>query len=496
MTSLHCVRARLRQGLRWLTCVPLLGGCAVQVGDERVGQSSDAVTVCAAGTVVQGVDVSVYQATVDWPTVKAAGLDFAIARISDGTSLDTDFATNWTGMKSAGLLRGAYQFFEPGQDPMAQAAVVVGAVGKLGAGDLPVTADMEVTGGQSAAAIAANLQTWMTAVQAGTGKTPMVYAASGFWDGSVGSSAFASNPLWVANWGATCPSMPTGWSAWAFWQHSDTGTVAGISGNVDLDEYNGTLAQLQTFAGGGGTAPDGGVSGTYGAQYVSQSWPLASMTMTMTTCQTQAVTLTLKNTGTLAWDSKTRLATTNPRDRVSAFGDSTWLLGDRAAAVTGTVAPGGTYEFKFDFHAPPTTGSSKEYFGLVEEGVVWFGDPGQGGPADTDLEANIQVTAGATDCVVDPGVPDGGATPIDGGAEDGGLRGDAAADTGNDGGKGDAASGPPDAGQPAFQEGDHGCGCATAGAAGTQGGAIAGVAVALAALTRRKRRCVMTHGRT
>ena len=78
------------------------------------------------------------------------------------------------------------------------------------------------------ATIVANLQTWMTAVKAGTGKQPMVYTAPGWWDGNVGSSAFGSDPLWVANWGAPCPSLPTGWSNWVFWQDSDMGTVSGI----------------------------------------------------------------------------------------------------------------------------------------------------------------------------------------------------------------------------------------------------------------------------
>ncbi len=48
----------------------------------------------------------------------------------------------------------------------------------------------------------------------------------------------------------SCPDLPNGWSQWSVWQYSDSGSVSGISGAVDLDEYNGTLADLQTFAGG------------------------------------------------------------------------------------------------------------------------------------------------------------------------------------------------------------------------------------------------------
>jgi lysozyme len=474
-----------------------LAGCAFPTGDESTAQQSQAAGVCASGSVVQGIDVSVYQGTVDWTAVKSAGMDFAIARISDGSALDTQFATNWTRMKSAGLVRGAYQYFEPGQDPTTQASIVVSAVGMLGNGDLPVTADMEATGGQSAATIVANLQTWMAAVKAGTGKTPMVYTAEGYWDSSVGgSSAFASDPMWVANWGVPCPSMPTGWTGWSFWQYDDKGSVAGIS-PVDTDEFNGTLAELQVFAGGGPTPGDAGAAGIYAATYVSQSWPLASMAWTLMPCETVASSITLKNAGTLPWDGHTRLATTQPRDRKSDFGDATWIAVDRPAGVSGAVAPGDTFEFKFDFHAPPTPGTYTEYFGLTEEGVAWFGDPGQGGPPDDQIEANIEVSGPAGNCAVDPGVPDGGVISADAGGEGGeggvggGKGGDAAAGggdgavagPGSDGGEAGAGE-PPVGSQPA-----GGCGCSLPGRAiGADARALGACAIGFASVCRRRKR--------
>lgn len=367
-----------------LTALPLvLAGCtAGGPGDDgRLGEAEEA-SVCAAGAVTKGVDVSVYQGSVNWGTAHGTGLGFAIARISDGTgSIDSTFAGNWAGIKSAGMIRGAYQFFEPGEDPTAQANIVIQKVGMLGAGDLPVTADVEVTGGQSAATIAAHLKTWLDAVEAGTGKKPMIYTAPGFWNGSVASSAFGSYPLWVANWGVSCPSMPTGWSNWVFWQNSDMGSVSGIPATVDLDEYNGDAASLTDYAG----APD------WGAQYVTQSWPLATTTLTMTVNQVLPASITLKNIGTKSWDSSTKLATTQPRDRMSPFAGSDWLAPNRLAGVTGTVKPGQSYKFTFDFHAPSTPGTYDEFYGVVEEGVHWFSDSGQGGPPDDDIEAKIQV---------------------------------------------------------------------------------------------------------
>lgn len=133
-------------------------------------------------------------------------------------------------------------------------------------------------------------------------------------------------------------------------------------------------------------------SAEYAAQFVSQSFPLATTTLMMTEGEVIPSYIELKNTGTKSWDSSTRIGTTQPRDRVSVFADSTWVSDNRPAQVTGTVAPGQTYKFEFDL-AATKVGNFDEFFGVVEDGVAWFSDPGQGGPPDDDLEVKITVVA-------------------------------------------------------------------------------------------------------
>ena len=219
--------------------------------ESCAASAEEALSVCAGGPTVKGVDVSVYQGTVDWTKVKAAGIDFAFARISDGTANpDSTFTPNWKGMKSAGVIRGAYQFWRASVDPTAQANLVASslkAAGGLEAGDLPVVMDIETADGASATTIAANMKTWLAAVKASTGLTPIIYTSVGTYP--ISATTYDTYPLWVANYGVTCPSMPVGWSKWEFWQNGDAGSVSGISGGVDTDVFNGTLAQLQTFAG-------------------------------------------------------------------------------------------------------------------------------------------------------------------------------------------------------------------------------------------------------
>ena len=211
--------------------------------DRAAFTSRDALTVCAAGSTVKGIDVSEWQGSINWSAVAGAGWTFAYIRISDGSGhLDPYFHSNWTNAHNAGVIRGAYQFFEPGQSASTQAQVVINAVGRLGNGDLPVMMDVE-----TATPTTAELNTWLSAVEAGTGKRPIIYTSAGLWNRWFPSGGFGNFGLFAANWGASCPSLAAGWSNWVFWQYSDCESVSGISGCVDGDRYNGTLAALQGY---------------------------------------------------------------------------------------------------------------------------------------------------------------------------------------------------------------------------------------------------------
>ena len=58
-------------------------------------------------TRLNGIDVSYYQGTVNWQSVKAAGNAFAFARATYGsTKVDPQFSTNWPAMIPSGNLLG------------------------------------------------------------------------------------------------------------------------------------------------------------------------------------------------------------------------------------------------------------------------------------------------------------------------------------------------------------------------------------------------------
>ena len=102
-----------------------------------------ALTVCAPGSTVDGIDVSHYDGTVDWAQVKGAGYVFGIAKATEGlTFSDSQFAVNWAAMKEAGLVRGGYHFFRPLDDGAQQADFFLSKIGtRFAEGDLPPILD-------------------------------------------------------------------------------------------------------------------------------------------------------------------------------------------------------------------------------------------------------------------------------------------------------------------------------------------------------------------
>lgn len=201
----------------------------------------------------QGVDVSRFQSHVDWVQVKQAGMVFAFARaldIAGGTAGDSRFAANWPGMEAAGLRRGAYCFLRVNHDPARQAEVFLNLVGGMDPMDLPPVLDIEELGvrGFTPQQILNAAQIWLDTVQNGLGKRPMVYTNQNTLTAFLkDSTALAGYPLWQAAFSSSPPPTPKGWRQWTFWQHSPTGSVPGVAGNVDLEYFHGSAADLDAF---------------------------------------------------------------------------------------------------------------------------------------------------------------------------------------------------------------------------------------------------------
>ena len=298
--------------------VVVTAGCVAGTGAESTESSGNDLTSCATGTTLRGVDVSSYQGSINWATVKAHGISFGFAKATEGLTIaDSTFHANWSGMKAAGVVRGAYHFFHPNESATAQADFVLKTVGTLEAGDLPIVLDFEVLDGVSEATAVADALTFLKTVSSASGKTAILYMSSGFLGGSY--PALDAYTLWVANYGVSCPHMPPGRSSWAFWQDSESGSVTGISGGTDTDYFNGSLSALTALTGGSGGGSSGGGS--------NQSCTLGAKTYAPSTC-----------TETLECDNGSWVTrSSDPSSCVSGVEPSGGCITD-----TGTVVPQNT----------------------------------------------------------------------------------------------------------------------------------------------------------
>jgi lysozyme len=192
--------------------------------------------------------VSHWQGSINWSSVKSSGKKFAFCKATEGTTYtDPQFATNWAAMKTNGIVRGAYHYGRPGSDAVAQANLFVNTV-KPKQGDLQLVLDLETTDGKTPAEVWAWTQAFCGRVQQLTHRPCIIYVGYYFWRDSVGNPTNNLNcPLWLAYWGSGDPQsfVPPAWDTWSFWQYTSTGTVPGISGNVDLDYFHGSVTTLK-----------------------------------------------------------------------------------------------------------------------------------------------------------------------------------------------------------------------------------------------------------
>lgn len=209
-----------------------------------------------------GIDVSDFDDNVNWLQVRGAGYSFAFAKATEGETFRADtFPGNWRRMQGSGIIRGAYHFFRPLEDPSIQARnflEYVTSVDPMQRDDLPPALDLEhfpESVGSQWASISelervSRVKEWINIIENELKRKPIIYTSFGFWDSFMpGVRDFSDYPLWVANYTARPrPLIPNEWRDWTFWQYTDTTEVAGIpSPNEDGDRFNGSLGELLAF---------------------------------------------------------------------------------------------------------------------------------------------------------------------------------------------------------------------------------------------------------
>ena len=189
---------------------------------------------------IKGLDVSRFQGEVDWEQVKAAGYQFAMLRAGYGDdSVDGQFRRNASECNRLGIPIGAYWFcYAASPENAAQEADSCIRTVSGYRLDYPVCYDIEQAsadyvekqGVSFTPALAQSLvKSFCDRIEA-QGYFAMFYSNRSFYDTYLGAALAGRYAFWYARYTDTFDGTDCG-----IWQYTSTGSVPGISGNVDLD---------------------------------------------------------------------------------------------------------------------------------------------------------------------------------------------------------------------------------------------------------------------
>lgn len=200
-------------------------------------------------TIINGIDVSSHNGTIDWAAVKASGIDYVMIRagyrtLQSGTlGEDVNFRNNIQGALAAGLKVGVYMFSQAiTQTEAAEEAYYVLNLIRGYNVTLPVVIDYEYganhTGRLADANLDINTQTAICnsfcTVVASSGYTPMIYANKSMLQSDIcGEVLDDYYKIWLANY----TTQTTYAGEYYAWQYSSKGFVNGISGYVDCNFF-------------------------------------------------------------------------------------------------------------------------------------------------------------------------------------------------------------------------------------------------------------------
>lgn len=192
-----------------------------------------------------GFDVSEYQSEIDWEKTyhidESFELSFVFIRATAGKNkTDKRFKENWKASKERELIRGAYHYYRPNENSIAQAENFIKNV-KLEKGDLPPVLDIEkLPKSQSIDSLKVGLRRWLKKVEKHYKVKPIIYSGESYYTDFL-KEEFSDYPLWIANYNFWRNHLE---DDWLFWQFTEKAQIQGIEGMVDVNIFNGNKNKL------------------------------------------------------------------------------------------------------------------------------------------------------------------------------------------------------------------------------------------------------------
>lgn len=196
---------------------------------------------------LSGIDISENCGVIDWKAVKAAGIDFVMVRLggrgygAEGSLYSDDMAQEYIkGAQAEGIKAGGYFFSQAVSDDEAveEANYAVEILGDLKL-DFPLAYDWETieddearTDNLSGSQVTSCAKAFCEEVKS-KGFTPMIYSESDELYFKYDLAQLMDYKIWLSEYN----DLPTMYYKFSMWQYSNTGSVDGISTDVDLNVY-------------------------------------------------------------------------------------------------------------------------------------------------------------------------------------------------------------------------------------------------------------------
>ena len=199
----------------------------------------------------RGIDVSEFNHSINWALVKRSGVEFAMIRVgyrgygTEGNfKEDANFRINIESAKKAGVPVGIYFVTQATNrnEAIEEANWVINKL-KGYSIDYPVAIDIERSakpnGLGRADGLDKNTRTYLAKTFCQTiqsaGYTPLVYTNVDWATNKLDMSQLSAYDTWIASYKQNIQSGPSYNGKYAIWQHTSSGKIDGILGNVDLN---------------------------------------------------------------------------------------------------------------------------------------------------------------------------------------------------------------------------------------------------------------------
>ena len=199
---------------------------------------------------LKGIDVSNWKGNINFKSVKNDGVEVVYIKATEGNYFKDKYAKqNYERAKEQGLRVGFYHFFRANKGAKDQANFFVNYLNEIGAVnyDCKLALDIETTEGVGARDLTSMCIEFLEEVKRLTGKEVVVYTYTSFANNNL-DSRLGNYPVWIAHYGVNTPGANNIWDSWVGFQYSENGSVAGVSGGCDMNEFtNGIFIDSNNF---------------------------------------------------------------------------------------------------------------------------------------------------------------------------------------------------------------------------------------------------------